>query len=133
MVAALRALDIKVLRDLVRLRGQVTAIGLVFASGVAVMIMALSTLEALRETTAAYYEQYRFADVFAPLKRAPKHFEERIAALEGVRTVETRVKHHATLDIPGFDEPVLGQFVSLPATHQPRLNRTWARCVPGGW
>jgi putative ABC transport system permease protein len=118
----LRALDIKVLRDLVRLRGQVAAIGLVFASGVAVMIMALSTLEALRETTTTYYEQYRFADVFAQLKRAPQHFEERIAALEGVRTVETRVKHYATLDVADFDEPVLGQFVSLPASHQPRLN-----------
>ena len=44
----MRALDRKVLRDLLRLRGQVLAIGLVIASGVAVLVMSLSTLDALR-------------------------------------------------------------------------------------
>jgi putative ABC transport system permease protein len=51
----MRALDRKVLRDLWHLRGQVVAIALVIASGVAVLIMSLSTLEALRRTTDAYY------------------------------------------------------------------------------
>ena len=47
------------------MRGQVVAIALVIASGVAVLIMSLSTLEALRRTTEAYYERYELADVFA--------------------------------------------------------------------
>ena len=119
----MRALDRKVLRDLYRMRGQVLAIGLVIASGVAVLVMSLSTLEALQETAAAYYERYRLADVFATLKRAPEHVASRIAAIDGVRTVETRVVHFATLDLDDFPEPVIGQFVSVPDRGEPLLNR----------
>jgi putative ABC transport system permease protein len=119
----MRALDRKVIRDLWHLRGQVVAIGMVVAAGIAALIMSLSTLEALDETTAAYYERYRFGDVFAFVKRAPESVEQRIAALPGVRTVQVRVSQFATLDIEGFSEPVMGQFVSVPAERQPILNQ----------
>lgn len=119
----MRALDRKVLRELYRLRGQVLAIGLVIASGVAVLVMSLSTLVSLLDTTEAYYERYRLASVFASLERAPENVAARIAAIDGVRTVETRVVHHATLDLDDFVEPVLGRFVSLPEHGEPLLNR----------
>ena len=119
----MRAVDRKVLRDLWHLRGQVVAIGMVIAAGIAALIMSLSTLEALDETTAAYYERYRFGDVFATVKRAPAIAAKRIGAIRGVRTVQTRVSHFATLDIEGFAEPVMGQFVSVPEGRQPILNR----------
>jgi putative ABC transport system permease protein len=119
----MRALDRKVVRDLWHLRGQVVAIGMVVAAGIAALIMSLSTLEALDETTAAYYERYRFGDVFALVKRAPQSVAPRIAALPGVRTVQTRVLRYATLDIEGFVEPVMGQLVSVPAGRQPILNQ----------
>ncbi|MDH3362284.1 MAG: ABC transporter permease [Gammaproteobacteria bacterium] len=119
----MRAIDLKVLRDLWHLRGQVLAIGMVVAAGIAALIMSLSTLEALDETTAAYYERYRFGDVFAWVKRAPESVEQRIASIPGVRTVQTRVSQYATLDIEGFAEPVMGRFVSLPEGRQPVLNQ----------
>ncbi|MGI9222857.1 MAG: ABC transporter permease [Woeseiaceae bacterium] len=119
----MRAIDRKVLRDLWHLRGQVLAIGMVVAAGIAALIMSLSTLEALDETTAAYYERYRFGDVFAWVKRAPDSVEQRIASIPGVRTVQTRVSQFATLDIEGFAEPVMGRFVSLPEGRQPILNQ----------
>ncbi|MDH3615642.1 MAG: ABC transporter permease [Gammaproteobacteria bacterium] len=119
----MRAIDRKVLRDLWHLRGQVLAIGMVVAAGIAALIMSLSTLEALDETTAAYYERYRFGDVFASVKRAPKSVEQRIASIPGVRTVQTRVSQYATLDTEGFAEPVMGRFVSLPEGRQPILNQ----------
>ncbi len=119
----MRALDRKVIRDLWRLRGQVIAIGLVIGSGVAVMIMALSTVEALRNTADAYYERYQFADIFAGLKRAPRSLCVRIADLPGVRTAQCRIVSYATLDIPGFGEPVIGQFVSLLDSGDAVLNR----------
>ncbi|MGB5695640.1 MAG: FtsX-like permease family protein [Polyangiales bacterium] len=129
----MRAMDRKVLRDLWHLRGQVLAIGMVIAAGIAALIMSLSTLKALDETTAAYYERYRFGDVFAWVKRAPESVEQRIAALSGVRTVQTRVSRFATLDIEGFAEPVMGQFVSVPAGRQPVLNQLVLRSgrLPG--
>lgn len=117
------ALNRKLMRDLWRLRGQVMAIALVIASGVALLVMSLGTLDSLRGTADAYYERYRFADVFATLKRAPLRIVERIAALPGVQTVETRITGLALLDIPGFGEPVTGQLVSIPERHAAALNR----------
>ena len=127
----MRALDRKILRDLWHLRGQATAIALVIASGVAVLIMSLSTLDALHRTTAAYYERYALADVFAEAKRVPEQVSRRIAAIPGVQSVQTRVVRYATLDIEDFHEPVIGQFVSLPDTDQPVLNRLVIRS--GRW
>ncbi|MGB7903516.1 MAG: FtsX-like permease family protein [Steroidobacteraceae bacterium] len=119
----LHPLDRKLQRDLWRLRGQVLAIGLVIASGVGLLVMSLTSLEALRDTSAAYYERYRFADVFAQVKRAPESLAARIAAIDGVQTVETRVVRSAVLDVEGFAEPVMGQLVSVPEGGEPSLNR----------
>ncbi len=116
-------LNKKLLRDLWRLRGQVLAIALVVASGVAVLVMSLTAYEALSATASAYYDRYRFADVFASVKRAPDRLARRIAAIDGVQTVETRIVQVAILDIDGFEEPVVGQFVSIPERREPHLNR----------
>jgi len=118
-----RALDRKILRDLWHLKGQVLAIAMVIASGVAVLVMSLSTQQALIQTVDAYYERYAFGDVFAWLTRAPDHLAKRIAAIEGVQTVESRVMRFATLDMEGFSEPVLGRFVSIPESEPPLLNQ----------
>jgi putative ABC transport system permease protein len=115
-------LDRKLLRDLWRLRGQVLAIGMVIASGVALLVMSLTAIEALQETATAYYERYRFGAVFARVERAPEHIAERLAAIEGVQSVATRVVHNAVLDVEGFDEPVIGQLVSVPEHGEPVLN-----------
>lgn len=96
---------------------------MVIASGVAVLVMSLSTIEALRETAEAYYERYRFAHVFTNVKRAPEHLAARIARIPGVQTVETRIVEFATLDIAGFREPVTGRLVSIPEDAEPILNR----------
>ena len=66
------------------MRGQSVAIALVIGSGVAVFIMSLSTLRSLELTRTTYYERYRFANVFAHLKRAPNSLSARIAEIPGV-------------------------------------------------
>jgi putative ABC transport system permease protein len=104
------------------MRSQVLAICLVIAAGVATYIMSISTLEALRQTRAQYYEDYRFADVFASLKRAPNTLAGRIAEIPGVHRVETRVVAAAQLDLPGFSDPVTGRLVSVPEHGEPVLN-----------
>lgn len=113
----------KLFRDLWRLRGQVLAIALVMASGVGVLVMALTMVESLHETTVAYYERYSFAQVFAQVERAPEHLRERLLEIPGVQAVETRVVHTAVLDIEGFGEPVIGRLVSVPERGDSRLNR----------
>ena len=119
----LRPLDRKLVRDLWKIRGQVVAIALVMASGVALLVMSLTAMEALTETAAAYYERHHFAHVFARVKRAPEHLLERIRRIPGVHTAETRIVRMAVLDVAGFDQPVMGELVSLPAHGMPLLNQ----------
>ena len=121
----MRVLDIKVFRDLKRLWGQALGIGLVVAGGVATLVLAVGSFRSLEETRVAYYERYQFADVFAPLRRAPKSLANRIAEIPGVAAVEPRIAKLALLDIPNSPEPATGQFISLPEGGQPVLNRLY--------
>ena len=78
MVASLAPLDRKVLRDLWRMRTQAFAIALVIAAGVGMVVMSLGMMRSLEATREAYYDRYRFADIFAPAKRAPGSMLEEI-------------------------------------------------------
>ena len=111
------------MRDLWRLRGQVIAVAMVLGSGVAVLVMSMSTFTALSDTTATYYERYRFADVFAGATRVPDRVARRIAAIPGVQVVQPRIARFATLDIEGFVEPAIGRLTSAPEDRQPTLNQ----------
>lgn len=123
----MRALDIKLFRDLRRLWAQALAIALVIGGGVATFVLAFGSYRSLDETRTAYYERYQFADVFALVRRAPKMLLEQIAEIPGVATVEGRITKLALLDIPQFREPATGQFISLPESGQPSLNRLYMR------
>ncbi len=112
----------KLIRDLLHMKGQALAIALVIASGVSVFVMSLSTLEALKLTRATYYDRYRFADVFAQLKRAPLSLADRIAQIPGVAQVDPRVVMDVTLDVEGMSEPAVGRLISVPGDRRPRLN-----------
>lgn len=118
----MRALHRKLLRELWAMRGQALAIALVISSGIAVYIMSISTYESLDLTRESYYRSHRFAEVFARLKRAPNNLRERLQAIPGVDTLQTRVVALVNLQVAGFDEPVTGQLLSLPDHGEPRLN-----------
>ncbi len=115
-------LDRKLLRDLWRIKGQAVAIGAVIAVGVLMLVMMSGLVTSLDETRRAYYERYRLADVFAPVKRAPEYLIGDMAAIPGVSAAEGRVTGGALIDIPGQDLPVQAQAVSLPDFGEPRLN-----------
>ena len=117
------ALNWKLLRDVWHTRAQVLALAIVIASGVAVLVMSLTTIEALSDTANAYYERYRFGHVFARLERAPEHLRETVKLLPGVQAVSTRVIKTASLSITGFEEPVIGQLISLPEAPATELNQ----------
>ena len=87
----MRMLDRKLLRDLRRMWAQALAIALVMASGVATFVLASGAYHSLDETRAAYYLRYRFADVFAEVRRAPKSIVEQIETIPGVAAAEPRI------------------------------------------
>lgn len=117
----------KLLRDIAAMKGQVAAIAVVIAAGVMTLIIAVSSLDALRLSMDSYYESHHFAEVFADLTRAPERTGDRIAALPGVNRVETRVRAPVRLLVDGFAEPVRGMLVSIPDGRQPELNRLHLR------
>uniref|UniRef100_A0A7C2K1P0 FtsX-like permease family protein n=1 Tax=Schlesneria paludicola TaxID=360056 RepID=A0A7C2K1P0_9PLAN len=121
------ALDRKLLRDLYQIPGQLLAISLVMACGVAVLIMSVGTLRFLRQTRDAYYERSRFAQVFATVKRAPMPLGERLREIPGVASVDLRIVNEVVIDVAGLDEPVIGRLISLPANREVPLNRLHLR------
>ena len=116
------ALDRKLIRDVIHLRGQVVAITLVVACGVASFVAMRSTYNSLLTSQRSYYESYRIADVFAQLKRAPDSLAIRINEIPGVAKAEFRVVADVTLDVPGLKEPAKGRIVSIPEQRTPMLN-----------
>lgn len=109
----MKAIDRKLWRDLWQMKSQALAIALVVMCGVGTYIMFLSTLGALRATQDSYYRDYRFAEVFATLKRAPESLRQRIEDINGVDKVETRVVAPVRIDMPNFEEPVTASMVSV--------------------
>jgi putative ABC transport system permease protein len=121
-------LDKKLLRDLAKMKGQVFAVSLVMACGLAMMIMTRSLIFTLESTRSTYYQRHAMADIFATLKRAPLSVADQLATLPGVATVETRVAVDVTLDLPGLSEPATGHIISLPDDGGPqKLNRLFLR------
>ncbi len=123
----MRALDRKLLRELLGMKGQALAIAAVIAGGTATYVLSSATLDTLTSTQAGIYRDYRFADVFAACKRAPRQLLAGLGELEGVQTVEARVAAPANLYLASFPDPITAQVLSLAATGQPGLNRLWIK------
>jgi putative ABC transport system permease protein len=112
----------KLIRDLAHHRGQAIAIGLMMALGIALFISLRGMNGYLRDSQARYYAQYRFADVFASVHRAPRALLPRLRAIPGVASVEPRIVAEVVVDLPGSREPVTARLVSIPDHPRSMLN-----------
>lgn len=121
------ALDRKLARDLYQLRGQGLTIALVVASGIASLVALQGTWQSLSASRDAYYDEYRFADLFASLRRAPLSVADELAQLNGVSVVYPRVMGPVRIPLEGEIDPPSGQIVSIPNTGAPPLNRIYLR------
>ncbi|MCA8996791.1 MAG: FtsX-like permease family protein, partial [Planctomycetaceae bacterium] len=121
------ALDRKLFRDLRQIPGQLLAISLVMACGVAVLIMSVGTHRFLDHSRDTYYERNRFGNIFAVAKRVPRTVGERLREIPGVGAVDLRIMNDVVLDVAGLDEPVVGRLISLPLNRIPPLNRLYLR------
>ncbi len=71
MKFALRKLDRKLLRDLLRMKMQLAAVGGVLACGVVLWVMANGMYDSLQRARDDYYDSRRMADMAAGVVRAP--------------------------------------------------------------
>jgi putative ABC transport system permease protein len=104
------------------MRGQALAIALVIAAGVCVHVIIAGMLASLEETQRAYYERYRFADIWAGTVRAPESLGEEIRAIEGVAAAETRLMAPILFDMEDMAAPASGVIHSLPRGREPTVS-----------
>lgn len=108
--------------ELRRIWGQSLAICAVLACGVATIVLSASTVRSLEFTCEKYYRQFRFGEVFVPVTRAPASIGRRLAEIEGVEHVDTRVVRSVILDVPGMVEAASCRLISLSEEHPGRQN-----------
>lgn len=118
----MKPLQRKLLRELMRLKGQMLAVAAVVACGISVFVSMSSVKHSLEVSRQRYYNSYRFADVFVQVKRAPEFYRETVSRIPGVASVSTRITADVTLDVPGLDEPATARLVSIPEYRTPMLN-----------
>jgi putative ABC transport system permease protein len=116
------ALDRKLLREIGRLKGQIATIAVVLAGGIICFIAMRGTVSSLEWSRDAYYDRYRFADVFARAERAPESVARRIEALAGVEVVQTRISEEIALPIEGMERAAYARLLSLPRSGEPATN-----------
>jgi putative ABC transport system permease protein len=119
------ALQKKLVRDVLRLRGQVITIALVVSAGIASFITMRGAFASLETARDRFYDRQSFADVFVRLERAPEGVRAEVEALPGVAHVETRIVESCMLPLPQLAEPVRGVVASL--AQKPILNVLYLR------
>lgn len=115
-------LNRKLLRDLLRVKGQALAIILVIGAGIALLVMSRGMMASLETTMNAYYARYRVADAYAPVKRAPNRVLNEIRAIDGVSSVEGRIVGAGLVDLPGVSAPISSRLISIDADRDGRIN-----------
>jgi putative ABC transport system permease protein len=116
------ALTTKFLRESWKIRMQLVSIALVVAAGIMSVITMRGAYESLTFAQQDHYVKSRFADVWAPLVRAPESLRFRLEQIAGIETLDTRVRFLATLDLGHVGVPAQGMFVSIPETGRAALN-----------
>ena len=116
----MRTLSRKLGRDLLGNAGTLVSVVAIIAVGTGCFIGMGSAVRILSLSRATYYGEYRFADFWVHVKKAPLTAVERIARLEGMEAVEGRVVFEVILDVPGEERPLTGRLLSTPRQHADR-------------
>jgi len=124
-------LTTKLLREVHHMRGQMIAIILVIAAGIANYVAFQSTHASLVLSQRTYYAETNFGDIWAQVRRAPLELAARLEKISGVTNVDLRVVASVVIDIPGLAEPAIGIITGIPGSGQPPVNRLSLRS--GRW
>jgi putative ABC transport system permease protein len=122
-----KPLSRKLLRDLWRQKTQVATIALVVASGIGGFIGSISAHRSLAELRDSYYDQARFAHVFAAARRVPEVMADRVRSIPGVVDAQLSVAGATVISIPGNRDAMTGLLLSLPDAASQGVNRVTLR------
>ncbi|HEX2734566.1 MAG TPA: FtsX-like permease family protein [Polyangiaceae bacterium] len=119
---SLSALNRKLWRELSRLKAQIATIGIVLAGGVACFVSLRGNYDSLRDSVFDYYDESRFAHVFARVQSAPIALLDRIERLPGVERADARIEKNIQLPMPGMARPASAVLLSLPERRELAIN-----------
>lgn len=107
-----RALQIKLIRDLKYLKSQIVSVALLLVVGLSVFVSSWSSYQSLNDAKDYFYDQYQFADLFSEFERAPESIISKILTIPGVEVAESRIVKEGLVNVDGVVEPALGKFIS---------------------
>ncbi len=109
-----KALNLKLLREVNQAKGLLLAITSIIAVGVTCFVAMQSAYHNLNDAKIRYYRQCRMADFWIDVKKAPVTELELLRSVSGVGELHTRITFPATVDLENVPEPLNGQTISLP-------------------
>lgn len=118
----IRTLHKKLLRTVMRTRGQSLAVVMVVACGIACYICMNTTYLNLKLTRDTYYAEHRLADFEIMLERAPNSALFKVEEIPGVRQARGRMVEDVSVDIQGISEARIGRIISMPSPRRPVMN-----------
>lgn len=110
----------KVLRDFGKQKGQFIAILIIITIGVMFYTGINSTFRNLSNASKKYYRNYRFADVWVSLYKAPEGVLDRVKSMPHVEMVTGRVVKDVKIDIS--DEDAVIRIITLPNSKKDIVN-----------
>ncbi len=102
---------------------QSMAICAILACGIAIFVMATSTLRSLEYSCERFYEGYKLADIFVHVRRAPNSLAKQIAQIPNVSEVHPRIVQGVLVDLQTIPEPATALVSSIPDDPASGLNR----------
>ncbi|EGV51882.1 ABC transporter permease [endosymbiont of Riftia pachyptila] len=117
----------KLRRDLWQRKWQLLTLFSIIAIGVGAYIGMAGTWRDMDGARHAYYRDYHLSDFLIDLKRAPEWAVTDAAHLPGMIRLEGRISLPVLLDLPGTNQPITGQAISLPDQREPAFNQLLLR------
>ncbi|MBN2447707.1 MAG: ABC transporter permease [Phycisphaerae bacterium] len=111
----MRALHRKLGRELLGSAGVLLTVIAIIAVGTGCFIGLGSAVRILTLSQQSYYDDYRFADFWISVKKAPLTVVERLRQMDGVAVIEPRIVFDVILDVPDEPQPLTGRLLSTPA------------------
>ncbi len=103
-------------RDLLGSVGTLLTVVSIIAVGTGSFVGLRTAQRILIASQADYYREYRFADFWVNVKKAPLSAVERVAELPGIAALQARIVFDVILDVPGVTKPLTGRLISTPTT-----------------
>ena len=108
------------LRDLKKSKGQFISILIIVILGVAFYTSLNSVFKNLSNSSTQYYEEYRLADIWVDLYKAPASAKDKIESLPYVKMSTERIINDASISIS--EENATLRFITLPDTKREIVN-----------